>query len=204
MVAAQPALFPAEQLLGPRGPEEVARVRSLAMECSSCALSETRMQVVFGVGNTLRPRVAFVGEGPGANEDVEGVPFVGRSGQLLDKMIGAMHLKRKDVYICNVVCCRPPENRRPKPEEIFACRGYLFAQLRAVQPEVIVALGITATEVLLNKTKKAKNLREKWHEWEGIPLRATFHPSYLLREPSQKKAAWDDLKAVMTKLKIEG
>lgn len=152
----------------------------------------------------MRPRVAFVGEGPGANEDAEGEPFVGRSGQLLDKMIGAMRLKRKDVYICNVVCCRPPDNRRPQADEIFACRGYLFAQLRAVQPEVIVALGMTATEVLLNKAKKPKSVREKWHEWEGIPLRATFHPAYLLREPTQKKAAWDDLKAVMQKLKIEG
>jgi len=167
-----------------------------------CGLSESRENVVFGIGKTDRPRVAFVGEGPGANEDMKGVPFIGKAGLLLDQMIDAMSMGREEVYITNVVLCRPPDNRKPHPHEAQACREFLVGQLRAVQPECIVALGAAAAQALLGSKKKISALMGDWYEWEGTPVRATFHPAYLLRDPSQKRKAWDDLQAVMLRLGI--
>lgn len=197
-------LFPAEMLLGPRGREEVDRLRAKAEGCSACALAPTRKKVVFGEGNPDQPLIAFVGEAPGANEDIEGRPFVGRSGDLLNRMIERMGLKREQIYICNTVCCRPPENRRPEFVEMAACRPLFVGQLRAVLPKAIVALGLSASQALLRNNKKKNagvgDLRGKWHEWEGVPVRVTFHPAYLLREPAQRKEAWEDLQAVATKV----
>lgn len=156
--------------------------------------------MVFGEGNVDRPVIAFVGEGPGANEDQSGKPFVGRSGKLLDKMLLAMGLERDKIYICNVVGCRPPENRKPEQGEMDACREFLVGQLRAVRPLTIITMGATASQALLSSSKSVGNLRESWHEWESIPVRVTFHPAYLLRNPEAKGAAWSDLKAVMARL----
>lgn len=158
--------------------------------------------MVFGVGNAVRPKVLFVGEGPGADEDVQGEPFIGKAGKLLDGMLGAMGLSRDQVYICNVVGCRPPENRKPKDDEIEACREFLNGQIRAVRPAAIVVLGATAVQALLKTKKGIGSMREKWHDWEGIPLRATYHPAYLLRDRSKKREAWMDLQAVMAKVGI--
>jgi len=148
----------------------------------------------------MRPPIAFVGEGPGANEDREGRPFIGKSGKLLDKMLEAMKLERSSIYICNVVSCRPPQNRKPTESEISTCREFLFGQLRAVRPHIIVAMGTTAAQAVLQTKEPISKLRETWHECEGIPVRATFHPAYLLRNPQAKRAAWADLKTVMLKL----
>lgn len=202
VMESQPTLFTEDQLRGPTGRSEVERLCTKAHLCKGCRLHETRTNVVFGSGNPSKPRVAFVGEAPGKNEDEHGQPFIGRAGKLLDGMIEAMGLSRDSIYICNVVCCRPPENRKPFPDEVMACREFLHGQLRAVTPSAIVALGAVATGALLNTKKRIEEMRGKWHDWEGIPLRATFHPAYLLRDPSQKKEAWADLQEVMAKVGI--
>jgi DNA polymerase len=196
----QGSLFAPEQLRVAPNPQALQVLREAVPSCKACKLCASRSKVVFGVGNGSAPPVAFVGEGPGEQEDLKGEPFVGRAGKLLDQMIGAMGLARDRVYICNVVNCRPPENRKPEPDEISACSRYLVGQLRAVQPQVIVALGATAAQTLLRVKKGINDLRGKWHVWENIPLRATFHPAYLLRVPGEKNAAWLDLKQVMSKL----
>ncbi len=165
-------------------------------DCKRCGLCQTRKQIVFGVGNP-RAELVFVGEGPGADEDAQGIPFVGKAGQLLTKMIEAMGFLRDEVYICNVVKCRPPGNRNPEPEEITACEPFLQAQLRAIQPKVIVALGKFAAQTLLRDGTPISRLRGTWREYCGIQLMPTFHPAYLLRSPEEKKHAWADLKQVM-------
>ncbi len=139
----------------------------------------------------------FVGEGPGADEDRQGEPFVGRAGQLLTKMIEAMGFRREEVYIANVVKCRPPENRDPEPDEIEACEPFLKAQIAAVRPRVIVALGRFAVQTLLRDTTPVSRLRGKWREYQGVKLMPTFHPAYLLRNPAEKRKAWEDLQRVM-------
>ena len=164
-----------------------------------CRLHEGRTNIVFGVGNP-KAEVCFVGEGPGADEDAQGEPFVGRAGQLLNKMIEAMGFRRQDVYICNVVKCRPPSNRAPEPDEMETCSPFLRAQLRAIQPKAIVVLGKTAVQALLNDRSPISRLRGRWREYEGIPLMPTFHPAYLLRSPGEKSKAWEDLKAVVKRL----
>lgn len=199
----QLAIFSPACLHGPTGPGEVARIRSHALVCSSCGLYATRTQVVFGCGKEEAPTIAFVGEGPGANEDQQGVPFVGRAGKLLDDMLAAMGLKREDVYITNAVLCRPPKNRTPVSSEIDACKTLLYRQLRAVRPRMIVTLGRSAVEAVLGTKKQMNAMRGKWYDWEGIPVRCTFHPAYLLRDPAQKKVAWDDLQAIMTRLGLK-
>lgn len=156
--------------------------------------------MVFGHGNGESPDMAFLGEGPGENEDRQGKPFVGRAGELLDKMIEAMSYSREQIYICNVVGCRPPSNRRPEPEEIDACRSFFTEQLRIVRPRIIVCLGATAAQSLLKTSKKISELRGRWFEWEGIPVRATYHPAYLLRDASKKKDAWADLQFVIKRI----
>ncbi|HYO57145.1 uracil-DNA glycosylase [Archangium sp.] len=165
-------------------------------DCRRCKLCSGRKNIVFGSGNP-RAELVFVGEGPGADEDVQGVPFVGAAGQLLTKMIEAMGYRRDDVYICNVVKCRPPNNRNPEPDEVTACEPFLRAQLKAVQPKVIVALGKFAAQTLLRDSTAITRMRGNWREYEGIKLMPTFHPAYLLRQPAEKKKAWEDLQQVM-------
>lgn len=178
---------------------ELRAIRDDLGECTRCKLHEGRTQVVFGVGNP-RARLMFIGEGPGRDEDLQGEPFVGAAGQLLDRMIKAMGLARSDVYIANIVKCRPPQNRDPEPDEIEACEGFLRAQIRAVRPEVLVALGRVAAQTLLRESKPVSRLRGKWREYEGTPLMPTYHPAYLLRNPSEKRPVWDDLQEVMRRL----
>lgn len=174
-------------------------VRRELGDCRRCKLHTGRTNIVFGVGNP-KAELVFVGEGPGAEEDRQGVPFVGAAGQLLTKMIEAMKFRRDDVYICNVVKCRPPNNRAPEPDEVAACEPFLKAQLAAIAPKVIVALGKVATHALLRETTPITRLRGQWRSYEGIPLMPTFHPAYLLRQPGEKRLAWADLQAVMQRL----
>jgi DNA polymerase len=189
-----------------KGLEEIAEE---VRKCRKCELGTLRHNAVPGEGNP-QARIAFVGEGPGADEDAQGRPFVGRAGQLLDKIIKAMGLKREDVYICNVIKCRPPENRDPKPEEIINCLPYLQSQLELIRPEIIVALGAHAARSLLNNNLPIGQLRGQFHEYYPgigtvpIKLMATFHPAYLLRNYSDDNRAkvWDDMKKVLTELNL--
>jgi len=174
-------------------------VRTELGECTRCKLHKTRTNIVFGVGSP-EARLMFVGEAPGEDEDLQGFPFVGKAGQLLTKMIEAMGLRRDDVYICNTVKCRPPNNRNPEPDELLACEPFLKGQLGAVKPEVIVTLGKFAAQSLLRESTPITRLRGQWREYEGIPVMPTFHPAYLLRSPAEKGKVWDDLKQVMKKL----
>jgi len=167
--------------------------------CRGCHLCETRRNTVFGEGN-LQAELMFVGEGPGADEDATGRPFVGRAGQLLDKMIAAMTFAREEVYIANVVKCRPPGNRNPSPEEAFACIGYLKRQIALVRPKVIVCLGGVALSFLCGESVGITRARGHWIDFAGIPVMPTFHPAYLLRQESAKRAAWSDLQQVMRAL----
>ncbi len=173
-------------------------------DCRRCRLHEGRNQLVFGVGAERAPLV-FVGEGPGADEDAQGIPFVGRSGQLLTQMIEGtarkegIDLRREDVYICNVVKCRPPGNRTPEPDEMQICGEFLYRQLRAIRPKAICVLGGTAARAITGRKEGVTKLRGKWFEWENIPVMVTYHPSFLLRPYNQdaKREAWEDLKKVL-------
>ncbi len=176
-------------------------LRATLGDCRRCKLCEGRTNLVFGVGNPHADLV-FVGEGPGEEEDAQGEPFVGKAGQLLTKMIEAMGYARDDVYICNVVKCRPPGNRNPEPDEIAACEPFLQQQLAALQPKVIVALGKFAAQTLLREQTPITRLRGEWREHQGVPLMPTFHPAYLLRAPVEKAKAWADLKLVMARLGV--
>lgn len=177
--------------------KELDLLRAEAEVCKKCRLCEGRTKVVFGVGNT-KPRLVFVGEGPGRDEDLQGEPFVGKAGQLLTAAIEkGMKIKRSDVYICNVVKCRPPENRTPLPDEVAACSDYLNKQLELLNPEVIVALGGPAQSALCGVEGGITRLRGKWLKWREIPVMPTFHPAYILRNPPAKKEFWEDLKLVM-------
>ena len=176
-------------------------VRTELGECTRCKLHKTRTNIVFGVGSP-EARLMFVGEGPGEDEDLQGYPFVGKAGQLLTKMIEAMGMQREDVYICNTVKCRPPNNRNPEPDELLACEPFLKGQLGAVKPEVIVTLGKFAAQALLREQTPISRLRGQWREYEGIPVMPTFHPAYLLRSPAEKGKVWEDLKQVMKRLRI--
>ncbi len=172
------------------------QIRRELGDCQRCKLCSGRKNIVFGTGNP-RAELCFVGEGPGENEDLQGVPFVGAAGQLLTKMIEAMGYSRDDVYICNVVKCRPPGNRNPEPDEVEACEPFLRAQLAAVQPKAIVALGKFAAQTLLRDSTPITRMRGQWREYQGIQLMPTFHPAYLLRNPAEKRKAWEDLQQVM-------
>jgi DNA polymerase len=165
-------------------------------DCTRCALHKGRNQLVFADGDP-NARLMFVGEGPGADEDAQGLPFVGRAGQLLNNMIAAMGLKREEVYIANVVKCRPPQNRTPEPEEANTCSPFLFRQIDIVGPEVIVALGATAATYLLGQRQPLAGLRGRVHPFRGAKLIVTYHPAFLLRDPRQKKEAWADLQIAM-------
>jgi len=167
-------------------------IRQVLGECTRCKLHAHRTQIVFGVGNP-KADLVFVGEAPGADEDAQGEPFVGRAGQLLTRMIEAIGLKREQVYICNVLKSRPPNNRTPEPDEIAACEPFLIAQLKAIQPKLICALGAIAASNLLKTKVPLGKLRGTFHDYHGIPLLVTYHPAYLLRNPNEKKTAWQDL-----------
>jgi uracil-DNA glycosylase len=168
-------------------------------ECTRCALHKGRNRIVFADGSP-QARLMFVGEGPGADEDAQGLPFVGRAGQLLNNMIAAMGLKREEVYIANIVKCRPPGNRTPEPEEANTCSPFLFRQIDVVRPEVIVALGATAATYLLGQRQPLAGLRGRVHTFRGAQLIVTYHPAFLLRDPRQKKEAWADLQIAMKEL----
>ena len=168
--------------------------------CSKCKLSSSRTNIVFGTGNPCASLV-FVGEAPGENEDLQGEPFVGRAGQLLTKMIEAMGFSRADVYICNVIKCRPPSNRNPEKDEIESCEPFLKKQLEIIKPKIIVGLGTYACQTLLQTQEIMSKIRGKWQQYENIDFMPTFHPAYLLRNPSSKKLVWEDLQEVMKKLK---
>lgn len=168
-------------------------------DCTRCALSAGRNKIVFGDGDP-NARLLFVGEGPGADEDAQGLPFVGRAGQLLNNMIHAMGLSREQVYIANIVKCRPPGNRVPEPEEAHTCTQFLFRQIDVIRPEVIVALGATAATYLLGGKSSLSALRGRIHSVRGARLIVTYHPAYLLRDPTQKKEAWKDLQIAMAEL----
>ena len=170
-----------------------------AQGCTLCRLSEQRKTVVFGEGDP-NSHVMFIGEGPGAEEDRTGRPFVGQAGKLLDRMIFAMGFERAQVYIANVVKCRPPGNRDPKDDEVAACAAYLDRQIDLIEPKVIVALGKPASRRLTGTNKPMGALRGRWSSYRGIPLMPVFHPAYLLRQPKLKREAWEDLKLVMRRL----
>ena len=177
-------------------------IREEIGDCTRCALHKGRNKLVFGDGSPTA-RLMFVGEGPGADEDAQGIPFVGKAGQLLNNMITAMGLKREEVYIANVVKCRPPGNRTPEPEEGNTCSPFLFRQIDVVRPQVLVALGATAATYLLGQRQPLAGLRGRVHAFRGMQLIVTYHPAYLLRDPRQKKEAWADLQIAMRELGLK-
>jgi len=189
--------------LEPAG-DTLAKISEDIGDCRRCRLCEGRSKIVFGSGNE-NARLVFVGEGPGADEDAQGLPFVGRAGQLLTQMIEntaakeGIPIHRSDVYICNVVKCRPPENRAPQPDEMEICGQFLSRQLMALRPRAICALGSTAAKALLATKDGVTRMRGRWHKWRDIPVMVTYHPSYLLRAYNQsaKREAWEDLKTVL-------
>lgn len=179
--------------------DTLLRIREDIGDCTRCKLHKRRNKIVFGDGNP-KAQLVFIGEGPGADEDVQGLPFVGRAGKLLTQMIEAMGLQRKDVYICNVVKCRPPENRAPEPDEVEVCSPYLVRQIDVINPKVLVCLGAVAAKTLLQTTRGITQFRGQWLEWRGRKLMATYHPAYLLRNPPAKADVWKDLQKVMEEL----
>ncbi|MBI3091398.1 MAG: uracil-DNA glycosylase [Candidatus Tectomicrobia bacterium] len=180
---------------GAATPPTLASISETYRDCQRCRLGATRQNLVFGVGNP-HAKLVFVGEAPGRDEDLQGEPFVGRAGQLLTRIIEAMGLRRDEVYICNIIKCRPPQNRNPRGDEIEACEPILRQQLRAIQPKLICTLGTVATQTLLRSQASIGDLRGRFHTYEGIPVMPTYHPAYLLRNPEQKRAVWEDMKKV--------
>lgn len=177
-------------------------IRTDIGDCIRCKLHKGRNKIVFGDGSP-KARLLFIGEGPGRDEDMQGLPFVGRAGKLLTQMIEAMGLRRGDVYICNVVKCRPPENRAPEKDEVAACSPFLFRQIDLVAPQVIVCLGSIAAQTILGTTRGISQFRGQWLEFRGRKLMATYHPAYLLRNPAAKSEVWKDLQKVMAELGLE-
>ncbi|GAB4171969.1 MAG: uracil-DNA glycosylase [Geothermobacteraceae bacterium] len=183
----------------PAVPETLESIREDLGDCQRCKLARERNRIVFGVGNP-RARLVLVGEGPGREEDRRGEPFVGEAGQLLDRILAAMRLDRSQVYICNVIKCRPPGNRDPEEDEISACEPFLLRQLKVIEPEVIMTLGRYASQALLRRTEPMGRLRGHWHGYQGIPVMPTWHPAYLLRNPEKKREVWEDVKLVLHRL----
>ena len=180
--------------------DSLERIRTdIGPNCMRCKLHKARTQIVFGVGNP-KAQLVFVGEGPGRDEDIQGEPFVGRAGKLLTQMIEAMGLRRPDVYICNVVKCRPPENRLPENDEIATCSPFLLRQLSVIQPKVICCLGACSAQTLLQTNQGISRFRGEWFDYRGAKLIATYHPAYLLRNPNAKGEVWKDLQKVMAVL----
>ncbi|HEV2522199.1 MAG TPA: uracil-DNA glycosylase [Candidatus Acidoferrales bacterium] len=182
--------------------DTLERIREDLGECTRCRLHKQRNSIVFGVGNP-RAELVFVGEGPGHDEDVQGLPFVGRAGKLLTQMIEAMGLQREQVYICNVVKCRPPENRRPEDDEVATCSPYLYRQLDVIKPKAIVCLGGVAAQTLLKTKDPISRYRGNWFDFRNAKLLATYHPAYLLRNPNAKGEVWKDLQKVMAYLGLK-
>ena len=184
--------------------DSLEALRAAIGDCQRCKLAPHRTNLVFGVGNP-RARLVFVGEGPGADEDAKGEPFVGRAGQLLTEIITkGMRLARSDVYIANVIKCRPPGNRNPEPDEVVSCEPFLVRQIELIAPEVIVALGKFAAQTLLRTKTPITQLRGRWFDYHGIRLMPTFHPAYLLRNPADKRLVWQDIRQVMERLGLPG
>jgi uracil-DNA glycosylase len=183
-------------------PAALAAVRDLIGECQRCQLAQSRNKIVFADGDP-NAQILFVGEGPGADEDAQGLPFVGRAGQLLNNMIAAMGLKREQVYIANIVKCRPPQNRKPETDEANTCMPFLERQIEIVRPRVLVALGATAATYLLGMRGSIASMRGRIHDYRGIQTVVTYHPAFLLRDPTQKKEAWKDLQMAMSVLGIK-
>ena len=184
-------------------PQSLEDIRQELGDCQRCKLWKSRTRIVFGVGNQ-EADLMFVGEAPGADEDAQGIPFVGRAGQLLTKIIQAMGLKREQVYIANILKCRPPKNRNPEPDEVESCEGFLSKQIEAVQPKIIVALGRFAAQLLLQTNTPISKIRGEFFQFQSSLLIPTFHPSYLLRNPSAKRHVWEDMQAVQARLKELG
>jgi uracil-DNA glycosylase family 4 len=198
-VPAGPSLF---EVFDKVPDDNLLKIRTDLGECTRCKLHKTRNKIVFGDGNP-KAELVFVGEGPGHDEDMQGLPFVGRAGKLLTQMIEAMGLQRKDVYICNVVKCRPPENRAPERDEVEQCSPFLLRQIDTIAPKVIVCLGSTAAQTVLETNRGISQFRGQWLEFRGRKLMATYHPAYLLRNPSAKSEVWKDLQKVMAVLGLE-
>jgi DNA polymerase len=187
----------------PPSPERLEAIREDIGDCRRCTLCRSRTRIVFGAGSP-KARLMFIGEGPGQDEDRAGEPFVGAAGQLLTRIIAAMGLRREDVYIANVVKCRPPENRPPEPDEIATCSQFLRRQIAAIRPALICLLGSCAAQSLLNTTEPISRLRGRFFEFQGIRVLPTYHPAYLLRHPEQKRAVWEDMKLLMKEYPYEG
>jgi uracil-DNA glycosylase len=197
--AQAPSLFEvSDRVLG----DTFQLIRETIGDCTRCKLHKGRTNIVFGVGS-MKAELVFVGEGPGHDEDIKGEPFVGRAGKLLTQMIEAMGLRREDVYICNVVKCRPPENRLPEKDEITTCSPFLFRQIDVIRPKVICCLGSCASQTLLQTTQGISRFRGEWFDFRGSKLIATYHPAYLLRNPNAKGEVWKDLQKVMTVLGLQ-
>jgi uracil-DNA glycosylase len=198
--AAGPSLFESAERIED---DTLERIRTdITPNCTRCKLHKARKQIVFGVGNR-KAQLVFVGEGPGRDEDEQGEPFVGRAGKLLTQMIEAMSLRREDVYICNVVKCRPPENRLPEKDEISTCSPFLMRQLGVINPKVICCLGACSAQTLLETTQGISRFRGEWFDYRGAKLIATYHPAYLLRNPAAKGEVWKDLQKVMAYLGLQ-
>ena len=193
---------PAAEPRGTAAPSLLDELRAVVTACEKCRLAKTRTQVVYGVGNP-NADLMFIGEAPGRDEDLQGEPFVGRAGQLLTDNNKAMKLTRDDVYIANVIKCRPPENRNPEPDELDACRPYIRRQVELIQPKVIVTLGRFALQSLTERGYAISSARGQWLEYNGVKVMPTYHPAYLLRNPAAKKEVWADMKKVMTELGID-
>jgi DNA polymerase len=198
-VLSAPSLFDAvERVEG----DTLERIRADIGDCTRCRLHRQRTHIVYGVGNP-KAEMVFVGEAPGRDEDVQGIPFVGRAGQLLTRILGAMGLRREDVYICNVIKCRPPENRSPERDEIATCAPFLLRQLGVIAPKAIVCLGNVAAQTLLGSSQSIAHFRGRWYDYHGSRLIVTYHPAYLLRNPGAKPEVWKDLQKVMAVLGLK-
>lgn len=185
------------------GSETLDDLRHDLGDCRRCGLAAARTQLVFGVGNP-NARLLLVGEAPGREEDLKGEPFVGEAGRLLDRILLAMRMRREEVYICNVLKCRPPNNRDPQPDEIATCEAFLVRQVAVVRPQVIIALGRFAVQSLLQTKTPISRLRGEWQSYQGVPLMPTYHPAYLLRNPEGKRDVWEDMKEVLRRLESLG
>ena len=182
-----------------RAPLQLDDIRAEIGNCQRCKLAPTRTHIVFGSGNP-DAELVFVGEAPGYDEDQQGLPFVGRAGQLLTKIIESIDLKREDVYICNVLKCRPPENRNPEPDEVASCNPFLRKQLAAIRPKIVCCLGTFAAQTVLQTAAPISRLRGKFFDLDGMRVIATFHPAYLLRSPEKKREVWEDMKQIRAEL----
>ena len=187
---------------GQNSSETLEDIRTNLGDCQRCRLAKGRNRIVFGDGNP-RAKLIFIGEGPGFEEDQQGKPFVGAAGQLLSRIIEAINLSRSQVYICNIIKCRPPKNRNPQPDEIESCFPFLARQIAAIQPDFICALGSFAAQTLLNTTTPISRLRGRFHEYKGIKVLPTYHPAYLLRNPDKKRDVWEDMKMLMKEYRYE-